>query len=139
MLISSAQAQAAPADSTATYSEPSPFASILPLLLIFVVFYFLLIRPQQKKIREHDLMVKSLRRGDKVITGGGIIGSVVKIEESGEVHVEIAPEVKVKVLRESITTVLTKPSAADSDDSKGKGKKNVSTANDNGTSNVANG
>ncbi|HTC08883.1 MAG TPA: preprotein translocase subunit YajC [Acetobacteraceae bacterium] len=93
----------------------------LPLVLIFVVFYFLLIRPQQQKQKEMRSMLSALKRGDKVVTGGGILGVVQRVPmvtnkdgkqvESNEIEVEIAPNMKVTVLRETITSVI-KPQAA---------------------------
>ncbi len=82
--------------------------SFLPFILIFVVFYFLLIRPQQKRAKEHREMVASLRRNDRVVTAGGIIGKVTRAPEDGEVEVEIAENVRVKVIRETITQVVKK-------------------------------
>jgi preprotein translocase subunit YajC len=83
-----------------------------PLVLIFAVFYFLLIRPQQQRQRELRQALASLKRGDRVVTGGGIVGKVQKLREgSNEIEVEIAPNVTVTVLRETITAVL-KPSPA---------------------------
>jgi preprotein translocase subunit YajC len=86
----------------------------LPLVLIFVVFYFLLIRPQQKRAKEHKTILEALRRGDRVVTGGGIIGTVAKVVNDEEVAVDIAENVRVRVLRSTITTVLarTEPAAA---------------------------
>lgn len=84
----------------------------MPIVLIFVVFYFLLIRPQQKKMRDHREMLAAIRRGDKVVTGGGIVGQVVKVGEDDQVTVEIASEVRVKIVRSTITTVLAKPQPA---------------------------
>lgn len=85
---------------------------ILPLVLIFVVFYFLLIRPQQKKAKEHRGMLAALKRGDRIITSGGIIGTVVKVKDgSSEVEVDIAPNVRVMVVRETISAVI-KPEVA---------------------------
>jgi preprotein translocase subunit YajC len=83
--------------------------ALLPLVLIFVVFYFLLIRPQQKKVKQHQSMVQALRRGDKVVTGGGIIGTVAKIVSDSELAVEIAEGVRIRVVRSTISEVLTKP------------------------------
>ncbi len=80
--------------------------SLLPLVLIFVVFYFLLIRPQQKRAKEHRNMVGNLRRGDRVVTGGGFVGQVTKVLNDNEVQVEIAEGVRAKVVRSTITTVL---------------------------------
>jgi preprotein translocase subunit YajC len=80
---------------------------LAPLLLIFAVFYFLLIRPQQKKQKEHRAMMAGLKRGDRVITAGGIIGKIVTVKEGvDEVEVEIAPNVRVSVLRGTITDIL---------------------------------
>jgi preprotein translocase subunit YajC len=83
--------------------------ALLPLVLIFVVFYFLLIRPQQKKVKQHQSMVQSLRRGDKIVTGGGVIGTVAKVLNDNELAVEIAEGVRIRVVRSTITEVLTKP------------------------------
>ncbi len=85
---------------------------LLPLVLIFVVFYFLLIRPQQKKMKTHRTMVQALKRGDKVVTGGGLVGTVTKVPEGSEVLVEIADGVRVKVVRHTIQEILTKPAPA---------------------------
>ena len=71
----------------------------VPLILIFVIFYFFLIRPQQKKVKEHKSMVESLKRGDNVITSGGITGTVVRIIDNDKVEVEIAENVKVEIVR----------------------------------------
>ena len=83
-----------------------------PLVLIFVVFYFLLIRPQQKKMKEHRAMVEALRRGDQVVTSGGIVAKVSKVQDDGMVEVEIADGVKVKVVKHTITQVLSKTEPA---------------------------
>ena len=71
----------------------------IPLILIFVIFYFFLIRPQQKKVKEHKLMVESLKRGDKVVTSGGIVGTVERIIDNEKVEVSITDNVKVEVIR----------------------------------------
>ncbi|EFH10228.1 preprotein translocase subunit YajC [Pseudoroseomonas cervicalis] len=85
---------------------------LAPLILIFVVFYFLLIRPQQKRAKEHRLMLGALKRNDRVVTAGGILGTVTKVKEnSEEVELEIAPNVRVTVVRSTISTLL-KPVAA---------------------------
>lgn len=86
--------------------------SIIPFILIFVIMYFLLIRPQQKKMKEHQAMVAALRRGDQVVTQGGIIGKVVKVKEDGEIEVEIAEGVKVRVVKSTVATVLSKTEPA---------------------------
>ena len=83
------------------------FIQIMPFLLIFVIMYFLIIRPQQKRVKDHREMVASLRRGDTVVTGGGLIGKVTKVDED-ELQVEIAQGMRVKVLRSTITDVRAK-------------------------------
>ncbi|AWB48980.1 preprotein translocase subunit YajC [Gemmobacter aquarius] len=102
------------AQATGAAGAGSAFASFVPLVLIFAIMYFLLIRPQQKKVKEHRAMVEALRRGDQVVTAGGIVGKVVKVGEDGIVEVEIAEGVKVKVVRQTITQVMnkTEPAAA---------------------------
>jgi preprotein translocase subunit YajC len=82
--------------------------AMLPLILIFVVFYFLLIRPQQKKAKDHKAMLEAVRRGDKVVTGGGIIGTVTKVIDEQEITVEIADGIKVHVQRGLLAAVLAK-------------------------------
>ena len=84
----------------------------LPLVLIFAIMYFLLIRPQQKKMKEHRAMVEALRRGDQVVTQGGIIGKVSKVKEDGELEVEIADGVKVRVVKATIVQVVSKTEPA---------------------------
>ncbi len=100
MLISIANAQSA---SGGGGFDP---LQLLPLVLIFVVFYFLLIRPQQKKAKAHREMVSQVRRGDKILTGGGIYGKVIKVVDDHSVQVEISDGVKVQVARPTITTVV---------------------------------
>ena len=83
--------------------------SLIPLILIFDIMYFLLIRPQQKKLKEHQLMVQALRRGDQVITQGGMIGKVTKVKDGdNELEIEIAKGVNVRVVRSTIATVTNK-------------------------------
>ncbi len=77
----------------------SGFAQLIPLILIFVIFYFFLIRPQQKKVKEHKLMVENLKRGDKVITSGGIIGTVERIIDGDKAEISISDNVKVEVIK----------------------------------------
>ncbi|NBB83790.1 MAG: preprotein translocase subunit YajC [Alphaproteobacteria bacterium] len=91
--------------------EPSLIIQLAPLILIFVVFYFLLIRPQQKRMKEHREMLSNLRRGDRVVTGGGIIGQIVKVGDD-ELTVEIGEGMRVKVLRSTVSSVLSKPEPA---------------------------
>jgi preprotein translocase subunit YajC len=103
MFISAAHAQAA---GGGILSDPA-LQSMLPLVLIFVVFYFLLIRPQQKKVKAHRELLANLRKGDTVVTGGGIMGKVVKLEDN-VVFVEIADNVRIRVVRTTITDVVGK-------------------------------
>jgi preprotein translocase subunit YajC len=95
---------------------------IAPFALILVVFYFFLIRPQQQKAKEHKTMLSALRRGDRVVTGGGIIGTIAKVVSDDEVLVEIAEGLRVRVLRSTITgvTAKTEPVAAKGDKDKDK-------------------
>ncbi len=81
------------------------FASFIPLVLMFVIFYFLLIRPQQKKAKEHQAMIGNLKKGDKVVTSGGIHGTVTKVDDS-VVTMEIADKVKIKVTRANIAVLM---------------------------------
>ena len=83
-------------------------AQFIPLILIFVIFYFFLIRPQQKRVKEHKTMVESLKRGDEVITSGGILGVVERVMEDDRIEVLIGGSVKVQVIRSTITSLLTK-------------------------------
>jgi preprotein translocase subunit YajC len=106
MLISTAYAQGT------GLLDQSALIQFLPLVLIFIVFYFLLIRPQQKKAKDQRAMLDALRRGDRVVTGGGILGTVSKVVSPEEVEVDIAAGVRVKVLRSTITSVLAKPDPA---------------------------
>jgi preprotein translocase subunit YajC len=117
MFISPAYAQAA-----SGASGIAGLAQFLPIILIFFVLYFLLFRPQQKKQREHQAMVDAVKRGDQVVTAGGIIGKVVKVGEEGRITVEIAPNTKVEVLRSTLADVLSKPVPADAGKGKGKDK-----------------
>lgn len=108
MFVTPAFAQAA----GAAPGGAAAFAQFLPIVLIFVIFYFLLIRPQQKKMKDHRAMVEALRRGDQVVTSGGIVAKVSKVQDDGMVEVEIADGVKVKVVRHTITQVLNKTEPA---------------------------
>jgi preprotein translocase subunit YajC len=109
MLISTAYAQGS---GITGLLDQNALIQFLPLILIFVVFYFLLIRPQQRKAKDHKTMLDALRRGDRVVTGGGIIGTVARGENPEEVTVDIAEGVRVRVLRSTITSVLAKPDPA---------------------------
>ena len=90
-------------------------ASFLPLVLIFVIMYFLMIRPQQKRMKEHRAMVEALKKGDEVVTQGGLVGKVTAVRDQ-ELEVEIAPGVKVRVIRATVTGLVnrTQPAAANS-------------------------
>ena len=92
--------------------DGNTIAQFVPLILIFAIMYFLLIRPQQKKMKEHQKMVESLRRGDVVVTQGGLIGKVAKVKENNELDVEIADGVKVRVVQSTIAQVMSKTEPA---------------------------
>ncbi len=108
MLATPAYAQAAGGD------PGSAFLQFVPLILIFAIMYFLLIRPQQKKVKEHAAMVEALRRGDQVVTAGGLIGKVTKVKEEGEIEVELAEGVRVRVIKNTVSQVLSKTEPAES-------------------------
>ena len=100
MIISTAFAQSGGAG--------AGFVQLIPFLLIFVVFYFFLIRPQQKRMKDHRAMVQGLKRGDEVITSGGIIGTVDRVMEDDRIEVMISNDVRVQVIRSTITSLLKK-------------------------------
>ena len=83
-------------------------AQFIPLILIFVIFYFFLIRPQQKRVKDHKAMVESLKRGDEIITSGGIIGVIDRVMEDDRIEVIIGENVKVQIIRSTITSLLKK-------------------------------
>ena len=87
----------------------SGFAQFIPLILIFVIFYFFLIRPQQKKVKEHKLMVAALKRGDEVVTSGGIIGKVERVLGDDKLDILIAENVTVQVVQSTIQSLLKTP------------------------------
>ena len=87
----------------------SGFAQFIPLILIFVIFYFFLIRPQQKKVKEHKLMVAALKRGDEVVTSGGIIGRVERILGDDKVDLSISENVTIQVVQSTVQSLLKKP------------------------------
>ena len=84
----------------------SGFAQFIPLILIFVIFYFFLIRPQQKKIKDHKNMVSSLKRGDELVTSGGVIGRIEKVLDNDKVEVQISDNVSVQVVKSTIQSLL---------------------------------
>lgn len=88
------------------------FGQFVPLILIFAIMYLLLIRPQQKKMKDHQAMVAALRRGDQIVTQGGLIGKVSKVKDDNEVEVELAEGVKVRVVRATIAQVVNKTEPA---------------------------
>ncbi len=110
MWISQALAQTtdgAPANNQSTGGSGA-LMQFLPLILIFVIFYFLLIRPQQRKMREHRAMIAGLRRGDKVLTSGGLIGTVNKVVSDTEILLEIAENVRIRVARSAVNEILSR-------------------------------
>jgi len=111
MLFSSAYAQATTPTGGAGLLDMSSMLFIVPII---AVFYFFMIRPQQKKMKEHRALIAGVRRGDRVVTGGGLIGQITKVISDGEVQIEIAEGVRVRVVRSTITEVLSKTTAADS-------------------------
>ncbi|MEL7028419.1 MAG: preprotein translocase subunit YajC [Pseudomonadota bacterium] len=109
MWITAAYAQGAPAEG------PGFLIQIMPFLLIFAIFYFFLIRPQQKRVKEHQAMVSAVRRGDQVVTSGGIVGKVTKVLDDSEIMVEISDGVAVKVLKSTLSDVRSKSQPANDD------------------------
>jgi preprotein translocase subunit YajC len=83
-------------------------AQFIPLILIFIIFYFFLIRPQQKRVKDHKVMVESLKRGDEVITSGGILGVVDRVMDDDRIEVTIGENTKVQIIRSTITSLLKK-------------------------------
>jgi preprotein translocase subunit YajC len=130
LLVSDALAQTAATTAPAAAMASSPLAGLLPFLLVIVVFYFLVMRPQSKRFREHAELVKTLKRGDRVLTSGGIYGKVTKAEEgSGVIQVEIASGVVVELSRATVTG-LANPEEKKPQDAAASGK-NKKIANDN--------
>jgi len=101
-----------PAYAQAIGGGGSAITSFIPLILIFAIMYFLLIRPQQKKLKEHKALVEAVRRGDQVVTQGGIIGKVTKVKDDNEIEVEISKGVKVRVVKSTISQVISKTEPA---------------------------
>lgn len=106
-----AAAGAAPAGASAFLIQ------IVPLLLLFVIFWFLIIRPQQQKLKAHRAMVDAAKKGDEVVTGGGLIGKVTKVTD-GEVEIELAPNVKVRALKGTLSSVTPRGAPAAANDAK---------------------
>lgn len=109
MLISDALAQTG--NAAEVFASNSVSGTLIQLGLIFVIFYFLLIRPQQKKIREHENMLNAIKKGDKIITGGGVFGTVVKVAEN-TLTVEVADRVEIVVARSSVRDLADETPAA---------------------------
>ncbi len=109
MFISEAFAQTAPAAAAGGNSLMASLSSMLPLVLMFVVLYFVMIRPQMKRQKEHKAMIDALAKGDEVVVGGGVIGRVAKLSDS-IVHVEVASGVEIQVQRSAVVQVLPKGS-----------------------------
>ena len=98
---------------TPAFAQTSPFGGdtmsfLLPMVLIFVIMYFLILRPQQKRVKMHQEMVKNLRRGDTVVTSGGLVGKVTKVVDDDQIEVEIADDVRVRQLRTMVAEVRAK-------------------------------
>jgi preprotein translocase subunit YajC len=87
----------------------SGFAQFVPLILIFVIFYFFLIRPQQKKIKDHKIMIQALQRGDEVVTSGGIVGKIEKVYEDDKIDLSISENVTIKIIKSTIQSLLFNP------------------------------
>jgi preprotein translocase subunit YajC len=103
MFISPAYAQG-----VGTGGGADMFVQLVPILLMFVIFYFLLFRPQQQKMKQHRAMIDAVKRNDEVVLSAGIIGKVTKVSDNGEVEVEIAPNTRVKVIKSMLADVRTK-------------------------------
>ncbi len=108
MLVSPAFAQAAGAPAGGLFNS-----MLIPMVLVFGIMYFFLIRPQQKKAKDDEKMRENLRRGDQVVTQGGIIGKVAKVKDGGEIDVEIAEGVKVRMTRAAVLSVVSKTEPAE--------------------------
>ena len=109
-----AQAAAAPAAGSSGFAA---LAQFVPLVAIFVIFYFLMIRPQQRRMKAHKAMLDAVKQGDEVVTGGGIVGKVTRIKDD-ELEVEVAPTVKLRVVRGTLSEVRTKTLPAAANDGK---------------------
>lgn len=111
MLITSAFAQAAGAPGDTN----SMLMSLLPFALIFVIMYFLILKPQQKKLKDHQELVKNIRRGDTVVTSGGLVGKVTKVVDDDQIEMEISDGVKIRQMRQMVSGVRTKGEPAKDD------------------------
>lgn len=109
MFISPAYAQAAGG------AAPNPLLQLAPFILVFVFFYFLIIRPQNQARKKHTEMISNVKRGDVVVTSGGMIGKVTKVLDGDEIMVELADNVVVKIIKSTLTDIRTKPAPAAND------------------------
>jgi preprotein translocase subunit YajC len=122
MFITPAFAQAAGAGDT-----NNMLMSLLPFALIFIIMYFLILRPQQKKAKEHNELVKNIRRGDTVITTGGLVGKVTKVVDDDQIEFEISDGVRVRQMRQMISIVRAKGEPVKGEPTKGEGTKGEGT------------
>jgi preprotein translocase subunit YajC len=113
MLISPAYAQSAPAGGS------DMLMSLLPFILIFVIMYFLILRPQQKRVKQHQEMVKNVRKGDTVVTSGGLVARITKVIDDDQIEVEIADGVRVRQMRQMVSDVRAKGEPVKDEDSAG--------------------
>lgn len=116
MFASPAYAQAAAAGAGGTTASLLAF---VPYIAIFAIFYFLMIRPQQQRAKAHRAMIDAVKKGDNVVTGGGIIGKVTRVDDNGEIEVEVAPNIKLKVLKGTLSDVRDRAAPVAANDSKG--------------------
>jgi preprotein translocase subunit YajC len=112
MLISPAYAQGSP------FGGSDMLTSLLPFVLIFVIMYFLILRPQQKRVKQHAEMVKNVRKGDTVITSGGLLGRVTKVVDDDQIEIEVADGVRIRQMRQMISDVRAKGEPVKDDDAK---------------------
>ena len=115
MFSSPAYAQAA---ATGAGGTTASLIAFVPYIAIFAIFYFLMIRPQQQRAKAHRAMIEAVKKGDSVVTGGGIIGKVVKVED-GEIEVEVAPNIKLRVLKGTLSDVRDRAAPVAANDAKG--------------------
>jgi preprotein translocase subunit YajC len=108
MFITPAFAQSNPLSALFGGDSSSMLTSLMPLILIVVIMYFLVLRPQQQKVKQHQAMVKSLRRGDTVVTNGGLVGKVTKVVDDDQIEVEISDGVRVRQMRSMVSDVRAK-------------------------------
>ena len=116
MFASPAYAQAATAAGPG--GIPAGIIAFAPYIAIFAIFYFLMIRPQQQRAKAHRALIDAVKKGDEVVTGGGIVGKVVRVLD-GELEIEVAPTVKLRVVKGTLSDVRTKPLPAAANDAKG--------------------